>query len=747
MLRPAVLFAALFTVCVLSSGRAVAAPGAEGAAPVSPAGVAKAPNAERAADLEDSPQPLLPKRPRSEAETDRVQALALFAAGRMAEQKQDYPAALRLYQRALRSDPSSLPVLREIVPLAFNLNRHGEAVRYALMVVEKEPTDPVLLRRLALYLTEEGDFERALKLYEKAATLQATAKPSAATVALWLEMGRVFYAMQKPDRAAEEFAKVVQALDKPAEYGLDEAQIKTILGKPELTWQLIAESFLDAGRTAEAAAAFEKVNAAKKGVNQLAFNLARVELKKKDPAAALVLLQKYFDAHQSSEGTGPYQALAEALEQQGKANELVDTLVKIRQEDQNNIPLAYFLAQQYRQAGKLDLARPIYTHLLEIRKQRPPVEAYQGLVDVYRREQNADELLSVLGSAVEKTGSLTPLADEGKALVADQQVVDKIFDTAKAKKAADAAKLSYGQLLAVGLLALELEKWDVAEEFFNAAIVADSQRAAEALLTWGLELFMAKQYEASAKVFQRGVKDAVLPANNPAFYFYLAGALEMCGQTDAALEAARKAAESQKDSPRFQSRVAWILYHAKRNDQARQAYQALIDQFDKTYDSTEIRDVLREARLVLSNICVAQQEMPQSEEWLEQVLDEFPEDVGAQNDLGYLWADQNKHLERALRMTQHAVAGEPKNMAYRDSLGWAFYRLGRYAEAVAELKIAASVDEPDGLIYDHLADALIKSGDKAAAIENWNKAIAAFEKAKESEKIPPLKEKIVAAQK
>jgi tetratricopeptide (TPR) repeat protein len=219
----------------------------------------------------------------------------------------------------------------------------------------------------------------------------------------------------------------------------------------------------------------------------------------------------------------------------------------------------------------------------------------------------------------------------------------------------------------------------------------------------------------------------------------------MNGQTDAALEAARKAAEMQKDSPRFQSRVGWILYHAKRNDEAKKAYQSLVDQFDKTYDSSEIRDVLREARLVLSNICVLQNNLPESEEWLEQVLDEFPEDVGAFNDLGYLWADQNKHLARALKMTKKAVDAEPENMAYRDSLGWAYYRLGRYGEAIAELKIAASVDEPDGVIYDHLADALAKHGEKAAAIENWTKAVAAFEKSMDSEKIPAVKAKIAAA--
>ena len=56
------------------------------------------------------------------------------------------------------------------------------------------------------------------------------------------------------------------------------------------------------------------------------------------------------------------------------------------------------------------------------------------------------------------------------------------------------------------------------------------------------------------------------------------------------------------------------------------------------------------------------------------------------NNLGYLWADENKRLGRAEKMIREAVAAEPDNAAYRDSLGWVLFRLGKYPQAVAELK-------------------------------------------------------------
>ena len=57
-----------------------------------------------------------------------------------------------------------------------------------------------------------------------------------------------------------------------------------------------------------------------------------------------------------------------------------------------------------------------------------------------------------------------------------------------------------------------------------------------------------------------------------------------------------------------------------------------------------------------------------------------------------------------------AVAAEPENRAYRDSLGWVFYRLGRFPEAVAELEKAVDEKQPDGTVLDHLGDAYEKLG-------------------------------------
>jgi tetratricopeptide (TPR) repeat protein len=698
-----------------------------------------------ASEIDDPVAPLISTKPRNEHQQDHLDALAHYAAARMAQQREDNVDAMRHYARAYRLDPEAAQVLRDLVPVAFTLDRPSVAVRYALLAVEQDPGDPLLLRRLAAFVSDEGDQEKALLLYEKAAALAAARheKPTPATVLVSMEMGRLYFVAKKYDKAAEQFAKVLQALDKPEEFGLDDAMRKALLGSSDVTYQLFGQAFYDAGRYDEAAATFEKANAVKADPPGLAFNMARIEFKRGKPDVSLARLNEFFAAKRSGEGTAPYELLADLLAAENKSDALLPRLEELRTADPDNTPLVYFLAEQYRKQDKLDAAEPLYRHLLKTAAKRPPAEAYQGLMEIYRKRRTAEPLLTVLGEAVEKAGSLQPLGEAGQNLEADAEIVTALIDFANQQQQADASKLDFGARLAVAHLALTAKKFDEADKWFDLAMQAPGDKSAEIVMNWGLDLFLADRYASATRVFRRAIDDKLVAPDNPAFHYYLSGALEMEGKSDEAIAVARQAAALQPKSARFASRVAWILYHAKRHDDAQREYEALIKSFDDKYDSSETRDVMRDARLVLSNIAVERGNLPVAEEWIEQVLDEFPGDVGALNDLGYLLADQDKHHERALRMTQQAVATEPKNAAYRDSLGWALFRLGRFDEAAAELKQALALDKnPDGVLYDHLGDVLAKTGDLPGATDAWNKALAAFEKRGDVEKIAAVKHKL-----
>jgi tetratricopeptide (TPR) repeat protein len=695
---------------------------------------------------------LQPARPRTEEEIERVAAAALVAQGRILLKRGKLDKALRCFQRAHRQSPQTASILNEIVSLAFQLSRGATAARYAVIEAELAPTDAELTTRLARYLTEQMEYERAIGLYERAVGLHERDTENAAApgqiVLLKREMGRLHFLLQQHEQAAEAFATAVKALDEPQKFGLNEELRKRLLGKPELTYLLFGEAFLEAGRHDAAQAMFQKVHEAKPNEALLSYQLARVDARRGKHQAALKKLDKYLAAKIAAAGKAPYRLLEELLLETGGRDDpdqarqkTIERLAALYQDDPANAALSYELSRLYRESEQWDRASEILEPLTEL---DPTIDGLTGLIDVYRRQGKIDELLNVLGRTALLTGSLEPLSQVGQALVEDEDTVKRLLAAAHKQRRSDPESLSVGTALGTALVALAADRLDDARPLFRHAFDrADKESKQRVVSTWGLEMFMADEVDEAAAAFRRAISEKVAPDNDATYHFYLAGALELGGHTDAALSAARKAAQLDKDSARYKSRFAWILYHAKRYDEAEEAYEELLEKYDSQYTDADVRDVLRDARLVLSNICIQRDEMLPAEEWLQQVLDEFPEDVGALNDLGYLWVDQNKHLKRSLKMIQIAVDAEPDNVAYRDSLGWAYYRLGRFEEAVRELeKAAASDDDPDGVILDHLGDAHLQAGHKDKALEAWRRAVADFERKEEDELLRATREKI-----
>lgn len=687
----------------------------------------------RGSEFEDAPDPLTPKRPRSDTDQDRVTAAALFTHGRMLLQRQELAPALRKFQRAWRCDPDSVTILEEIVPVAFELKHNDEAARYAVLAAERAPRDAALVVQLAGYVTEQKDYPRALALYEKALALHKDAPHKPAEMLIHLEMGRLHFLSEDFKSAAVSFAHLREFFDKPDQPGVPELLKKSLLDKPDRTLTLMAEAFFEAGRHDEAAALFRQANEYKKNDDWLAFQLARVDAAQDKHAAALEKLNRYLDANLSEAGVDPFELLATLLRKQNSDAKAADAelrrrVTELREKFPDNLPAGYFLADQLRRAEEFDAAEKLFLDLL---KRQPAADVLQGLLDIYRRRAQVDPLLKVLGEASLKVGSLESLGDEWDALVKDEALVQKLLDRVRQL---DAAPLPDGSALAAAQLALAAKRYDVADECYELALKSPAPARFQIMGGWGLAMFSAAQADRAARVFQRMIDEKVKPEENHNYYYFLAGALALADRTDDALAAAKRSLAANPKSARLQSRLAWILYHAKRYDDAETAYKQLLKEFDADHTSLETREVLRDTRLILSNIAVHGKRMPEAEEWLEQVLDEFPEDIGASNDLGYLWADQNKHLSRSLVMVQRAVAKEPVNKAYRDSLGWVFYRLGKFAQAVQELQKAAEVDEPDGVILDHLGDALLKADQREQAVAAWQKAVESFKKENEPDK-------------
>jgi tetratricopeptide (TPR) repeat protein len=101
------------------------------------------------------------------------------------------------------------------------------------------------------------------------------------------------------------------------------------------------------------------------------------------------------------------------------------------------------------------------------------------------------------------------------------------------------------------------------------------------------------------------------------------------------------------------------------------------------------------------------------------------------NYLGYSWVDRNQNITEALAMLEKARQLRPYDGYIVDSVGWAYYRLGRYDEAARTLEAAVLLVPGDPTVNNHLGDALWKAGRKMDARFQWNHALTFSEDSSE----------------
>jgi len=112
-----------------------------------------------------------------------------------------------------------------------------------------------------------------------------------------------------------------------------------------------------------------------------------------------------------------------------------------------------------------------------------------------------------------------------------------------------------------------------------------------------------------------------------------------------------------------------------------------------------------------------------SESDIQAALKLSPEQPELLNYLGYSWVDRNRNIPQALTMLEKARALRPYDGYIVDSVGWAYYQLGRYDDAAKTLEAAVLLVPGDPTINDHLGDALWRAGRRIDARFQWNHAL------------------------
>ena len=109
---------------------------------------------------------------------------------------------------------------------------------------------------------------------------------------------------------------------------------------------------------------------------------------------------------------------------------------------------------------------------------------------------------------------------------------------------------------------------------------------------------------------------------------------------------------------------------------------------------------------------------------MRKALELSPDQAQVLNYLGYSFLELNENLDEALKLIERAVEVQPDSGAITDSLAWAYFRMGRYEDAVEPMERAATMEPVDPVVTDHLGDVYWAVGRKLEAQFQWRRALS-----------------------
>ena len=229
----------------------------------------------------------------------------------------------------------------------------------------------------------------------------------------------------------------------------------------------------------------------------------------------------------------------------------------------------------------------------------------------------------------------------------------------------------------------------------------------------------------------------------------MATALAEAEKLDMAVELATKELEAVPDNPLLQEAMVYLLIQKKDYQRAEELvsgwmgenpdrgkrllavsvlvandkYKEAEDQLDRliSEDDKDIR-----AMHLLGSVYEFTGRLELACEKYLRILEISPEDVWANNNQGFYLAEANKQLDQAERMVRSALRWGGAESAIVDSMGWVYYKKGRFGQALGYIQRALRLaKEPGGEELEHLGDTYYRLAEVEQALEAWQKGLKA----------------------
>jgi tetratricopeptide (TPR) repeat protein len=576
--------------------------------------------------------------------------------------------AIEEYKMALNADPQSKYLNGHLAELYFRTGRIREAVVAAQDRIKLDPNDLEAHRLLAdVYLRSLGDNQQQevsgqmLKLaigeFQKIVQLEPNNPED------HLMLARLYAADHESPQAEEQLAAARKIDPGSEETALIASQFYTDTG--------------DAKRAIDVLKALPDDDQTSRTESQL----GKTYDQQKDVKNAIASYKKALDLEPDDLDTE--RKLAADLQADNQTDQALQAWKDIAAGDPSDAEAELQIAELYEHSGKLDDALAAVKKAHELASDSLDVQFHEGMIDdAMGRLDDAAKAYEQLATSTEHASG--QYSDEEKGNYAT--VLVHLAEVYREQNRPEQAVATYEKMGALGgdlqaqAYDQEVETWREAHDYDKAVAVAKT--AAEKL-----------------------------PKSNDA-KLTLARQLADTGHADEGIAMAKSVLQSDPKEMETYYQLSQIYSDLRRWKDASDTLDAAEKVATKKDDQTM---VLFDRAMMADRA----KRYDEAEADFRKVLSEEPENALTLNNFGFMLADRGVKLDEALAMIRKAVQLEPTNYAYLDSLGWAYFRLGQYAQAEDNLQRAISRGANDPTVHDHLGDVYEKTGRLKQAATQW----------------------------
>ncbi len=577
--------------------------------------------------------------------------------------------AIENYRLAVQNDPESPALAEELAELYVQSGQIRSAVAEFEEAVRRNPADVNsrrILGRLYTARIREGQSTRMNEdmLKQAIAQYEKVAELAPQDKETWLMLGRLYKLVQNSPASERAFKKVLE---------LDETNEDALTG--------LAMVYSDLGDTASASRMLKRVA-------------------EKNPNMRTLL------------------ALASAYEQLRQYREAAETYSRALEQNPDNLDLKRAWAQSLFAAEEYDKAQAAFEELLQAESN--DLLALLRLSQIHRQKQEFAKAEDYARRASKLDPSnLEVQYNEVSLLEAQGKMAEAIARLKEILASIERRPTSFGEranrailLERLGLLYRMADQTQDAVAAFREMAQADPDSAARASAQIIDALRAAKDFAAAEKeskaALQKFPSDRMVKSLAASVYADLGRYREA--------EAMLKSSFDGKND-----RETWIslaqIYEKQKNfaEMAR-----ALDEAGKLSATNEEKEVVHFMRGAMYE---RQKKYDLAEAEFRKVLEINPKSASAMNYLGYMLADRNVRLEEALELIRKAVALEPNNSAFLDSLGWVYYRLNRLEEAAEWLQKSLARSSRDPTVHDHMGDVYYSLDRLKDAVQHWERSL------------------------